>query len=68
MIAFTLQCDPKAEPTAGDIAGVDAAFNSCNIAQCGRMSSIPDEVTWWQPDTHLIGVYMRHPCRGVTYH
>jgi hypothetical protein len=53
MIAFTLQCDPKAEPTAGDIAGVDAAFNSCNIAQCGRMSSIPDEVTWRQPGTHI---------------
>ena len=42
---FTLQCDPKAEATAGVIAGVVAACKICSLAQCGKMSSIPDEVT-----------------------
>ena len=48
-IGFTLQCDPNAEPTAGEIAGVAAACSSCNLAQCGRMSSMPEDVKRRQP-------------------
>ena len=46
---FTLQCEPNAEPTAGEIAGVAAACSSCSLAQCGRMSSMPEEVMRRQP-------------------